>query len=161
MNTDKLSDLPEWDDEHFADNNEDGEDWKPNSTRLACKALYNKWREVVFMLKGLLNGIAENDNDYQGHIARQLLNDAHLAGAKIMSSEAGGIYILRMGNAAIVRELALGIYSGLLLFTEDDIVDEKHIRVLRDEIDSFRKLFIEWINTFQKDEFEDEWGLFV
>lgn len=161
MNTDNLSDLPEWDDERFSNIDDDGEAWMPNSTRVACKALYNKWREVVFMLKGLLSGIAEKDNDYHGHIAGQLLGDAYLAGVKIMSSEAGGLYILRMGNVAIVRELATGIYSGLLLFKEDDIVDEEHIRIVRDEIDNFRKLFIEWVNTFQKDEFEDEWGLFI
>jgi len=36
MDCDKLSDLPEWDDDDFKD--EEGEEWKPNPTRDAYKA---------------------------------------------------------------------------------------------------------------------------
>ncbi len=161
MNADNFSDLPEWVDERFYNEDMEGEEWKPNATYHACKALYEKWREIVFVLKGLLSTIAEGDDGFHSYTAAQVLQDAYLIGAKIISSEAGGIYIIRMGNAAVVRELAMGIYSSLLLFIEDDIIDEGHIRVTRNEIDNFRLLFIEWVNTFQKDECEDEWGLFV
>ena len=93
--------------------------------------------------------------------ARDLFTDAHIVGAKIMSSEAGGIYVIRMENAAIIRKLAQGIASCLLLFIEDADVDESYVQVVRNEISEFRKLFIEWVKTFEKDEFTDEWGLFV
>ena len=36
-----------------------------------------------------------------------------------------------------------------------------HRQIILDEIDHFRELFKVWVGTFQKDEFEDEWGLFV
>ena len=38
MDCDKLSDLPEWDDDDFKDEDEEGEESKPNPTRDACKA---------------------------------------------------------------------------------------------------------------------------
>ena len=162
--------MPDWDDSRFSFGNEDeeGEEWKPNPTREACKVLYRQWLHVVFLLKGLLDhysGIAENENDIEqlmlNDTARDIVGDAHIVGAKIMSSEAGGIYIIRMEHAAIIRQLAQGVATSLLLFLENDIVDEQHIKIVRAEIDKFRELFIIWVNTFQKDEFSDEWGLFV
>jgi hypothetical protein len=166
MESDKFSDMPDWDDERFRsfDEDEEGEDWKPNLTREACKALFGKWQEVVFLLKGIIAPFMDEENEDDPMLrdmARDLFSDAHIVGAKIKSSDAGGIYVLRMENAAIIRKLAQGIASGLLLFIEDAEVDESYIHVVRNEIAEFRKLFIEWVTTFEKDEFVDEWGLFV
>ena len=33
MNFDHLSDLPEWDDDEFKDEDDEGEEWKPNPTK--------------------------------------------------------------------------------------------------------------------------------
>lgn len=165
MKSDKFNDLPDWDDERLHnDEEEEGEAWKPNPTRDACKALFAKWQEVVFLLKGIILPFMEKeeeDDTIFSITARDLFMDAHIVAAKIMSSEAGGIYIIRMENASIIRQLAQGIATNLLLFLEDTDADEKHIEVVRNEISAFRKLFIEWVRTFEKDEFTDEWGLFV
>jgi hypothetical protein len=40
MRHDHLSDLPEWNDDEFKDEDDEGEGWKPKPTREACKALY-------------------------------------------------------------------------------------------------------------------------
>ena len=165
MNTDNLSDLPDWNDADYMAG-EEGEEWKPNPTREACKVLYKQWQQIMFLLKGIVLPIMEKPEDsieaaMDIDMARELHGDAYIVGSKIKSSEAGNIYILRMENAAIIRKLAQGIASGLLLFEMDDSADESHIRVVRDEIDKFRKLFVKWVNTFEKDEFTDEWGLFV
>ena len=167
MNADNLSDLPEWDDDrlNFGIEEDEGEGWKPNPTREACKALYRQWREVMFVLKGILNPILEMDEKEDEMMlvdcARMILTDAHIVGAKIMSSEAGGIYIIRMENAAIIRQLAQSVATSLLLFVEEDTIDNQYIEVVRNEVQKFRLLFIKWVKTFEKDEFTDEWGLFV
>ena len=164
MNTDKFTDLPDWDDKQFNSDDEERESWKPNPTREACKALFRNWQEVVFLLNGILGQFLEKEGKEDTILkftARDLFSDAHIVGAKIKSSEAGGIYIIRMENAAIIRKLAQGIATHLLLFLEDADADESHIEVVRNEISAFRKLFIEWVKTFEKDEFTDEWGLFI
>lgn len=165
MDINKFTDLPDWDDDDFQNEEDEGEEWKPNPTREACKALYAKWQEVFFLLKGILLPIIENeggDGDAMiAHAAEDFYGDALLVGVKIKSSEVAGIYTLRMENAAIIRKAAQSIASGLLLFLEDGDIDENHIMVVRNEINAFRLLFIEWVNTFEKDEFTDEWGLFV
>ncbi len=162
MDLNKFTDLPDWDDDDLHTEEDEGEEWKPNPTRDACKALYGKWQEVVFLLKGILVPLMENADDTMlSHAAGDFYSDSHIVAVKIKSSEAAGIYTVRMENAAIIRKAAQGIASGLLLFMEDDDIDESHIMVIRDEINAFQLLFIEWVNTFEKDEFRDEWGLFV
>lgn len=166
MNTDHLSDLPDWDDEKVRDEGDVEHGWMSSPTRIACKALYNKWREIVFMLNGVLIPIAESNDDEDGdpflkETAQLILSNAYVVGAKIRSSEAGDLYILRMGNAAIIREHAQNISSTLLLFLEEDAVNESYLNVLESEMEKFKQLFIAWAKTFTKDNIIDEWGLFL
>jgi hypothetical protein len=165
MNAEHLSDLPDWEDELDLED-DDLEEWKPNPTRTACKVLYKQWQEVMFLLSGVLmhvleQGELDDDVEFEYDTARTLLCDAYSVATKIRSSEAGNIYILRMENAAMIRRLAQGISSALLLFTEGDVTDISHVKVVRDEIDKFRQFFIAWVNTFERDEYTDQWGLFV
>lgn len=168
MNLDNLNDLPEWDDERMRELNgeEEGDEWKPNPTSDACKALYKKWNEIIVMLRGALNDIGDDepgqhDASFIRDQQEMILGDAFEVGAKIRSSEAGSLYILKMENAAIIRKNAQYIKTAMLGMMADDEVEETYCMVIRDEIDNFRALYKQWIATFKKDEFEDEWGLFV
>ena len=40
-------------------------------------------------------------------------------------------------------------------------IEEDYGNIIRNELDVFRDLFKTWILTFEKDEYTDEWGLFV
>ena len=48
----------------------------------------------------------------------------------------------------------------MLTMMSEEVIEKAHGRVIREEIDKFRILFKTWVSTFQKDEFEDEWGLY-
>ena len=166
MDYDKFSDLPEWEDDEFNDEDEEGEEWKPNPTRDACKALYQQWQQVMIVLNGALDSMkieekedgfpAEYWEDHKG----MLLGDAFQVAVKIKSSEAGNMYMLRMENAGIIRKNAQFIKSAMLTMMSEEVIEKAHGRVIREEIDKFRFLFKTWVSTFQKDEFEDEWGLY-
>jgi hypothetical protein len=98
MNIDDLSDLPDWNDLPFSFEDNEGDECKPNPTRAACKALYQQWQQVMFLLKGILLPIIEQVEDnieasMDIETARQLHGDGYIVGAKIRSSEAGNIYI--------------------------------------------------------------------
>ncbi len=43
----------------------------------------------------------------------------------------------------------------------DGLMEGTHRLIVREEIDKFRELFKQWAASFKKDEFEDEWGLFI
>jgi hypothetical protein len=166
MNLDELADMPDWNDENF-NYDDEGEEWKPGRTREACKKLYGQWQAVMFLLKGILSHYYEkfDSDDIEEliliDVAKNIHGDAHIVGLKIRSSEVGDRYVSRMENAAIVRALAKDIYVELGLFSQKEGMDDDHIMVVRQEIEKFRTLFIEWVNTFEKDDMTDEWGLFV
>ncbi len=164
MNIENLNELPDWDDDAFG--NEDGESWKPNPTRDACKAMYVQWNTVMIVLKAAFESMKEPaDDDLMNKEMVQdqvdmVMGDAFQVAVKIKSSEAG-MYILRMENAAIIRKHAQYIKISTNGFMAQGLMEEEHRRIVREEIDRFRKLFKIWIATFEKDEFEDEWGLFI
>lgn len=161
MNIDHLNGLPPW-----KDNFDEGESWKTNPTTEACKALYEKWREIVSMLTGALGTMkdladAKEDDSFIAEQKAMVLGEAYEAGAKIRSSEAGKMYILRMENAGIIRKNAQFVKSSVLNLMMEGEVDEEHGEIIRNEIDAFRQMFISWVNTFEKDEYTDDWGLYV
>ena len=167
MKIDDLNELPEWKDDRFLNDEEEGEEWKPNPTRELCKALYAQWNNVMIVLKAGFDMLKQptDDNLYSkehtDYIVSMLLGDAHEVAAKLRSSEAGGLYIIRMENAAIIRKNAQYIKISTNGFWADGLMDEEHRAVIRNEIDTFRELFKQWVASFQKDDCEDEWGLFI
>lgn len=171
---DNLSHTPDWDDEDinkYDDPDNEGEEWKPNPTREACKELYQKWQQVMVLLNGALESVKtdlKKDDDeiifskeHWEDLIQTILGDAFQVAVKIKSSEAGGIYVIRMENASIIRKNAQYVASSLLLFMHEKVLEEDYVRVIRKEIDEFKVLFKQWVKTFEKDEFEDEWGLFI
>ncbi len=167
MKYDDLSDLPEWDDDEFKEDEEEGEEWKPNPTRDACKALYQQWQEVMIVLNGTLDSMKVEEKedgfpaDFWEDNKGMLLGDAYQVAIKIQSSETGGLYTIRMENASISRKNAQFIKSNMLSLMAEGVIEEAHGYVIREEIDKFRQLFKYWVSAFQKDEYEDEWGLFI
>ena len=166
MDLDHLSSLPEWDDDDFKNEEDKGEEWKPNPTKDACKELYVQWQQVMIVLKGALVSMKMEEkedgfpSDYWEDHKGMILGDAYQVGVKILSSEAG-LYIIRMENASIIRKNAQSVKSSMLTLMAEEVIEEEYGRIIRSEIDKFRELFKKWVGTFQKDEYEDEWGLFV
>lgn len=166
MGFDHISGLPNWEDEDdYRDDDEEGDEWKPKPTTEACKAMYEQWKQVMIVLNGALETMNTGTGEesfpadfWEDHKA-MLLADAYQVAVKIKSSEAG-LYMIRMENACLIRKNAQFIKSAMLTMTGEGAIEEAHGMVIRDEIDKFRMLFRHWVSTFEKDEFEDEWGLF-
>ena len=165
MRNDDFHELPPWEDDEF-DNDEEGESWKPKPTREACKAMYEQWNEVMTVLRAGLDSLEEArddglfDKDYIEDFKGTLLGDAFEVAVKIKSSESG-MYIIRMENASIIRKNAQYIKISTNGLLADGLMSAEYRQVIRNEIDTFRELFKAWVRTFEKDEFEDEWGLFI
>ena len=167
MRNDDFHELPPWEDDEFDDDDEnEGESWKPNPTKEACKAMYAQWSEVMTVLRAGLDSLEEAkedglfDKEYIEDIKGTLLGDAFEVAVKIRSSESG-MYIIRMENASIIRKNAQYIKISTNGLLADGLMSAEYRQVIRNEIDTFRELFKAWVRTFEKDEFEDEWGLFI
>jgi len=90
-----------------------------------------------------------------------ILSDAYLVGAKIRGAEAGDMYILRMENASFIRSAAQIVYIHMSSLKMQGLAEASHTNAVRREIEKFRTYFKEWVASFEKDEFKDEWGLFT
>ena len=167
MKPDDLNELPDWDDDDFDDEDNDGEGWKSKPTRDACKAMYQQWNTVMTVLKAAFDSLKTTEDDelfskemMEDHVG-MIMGDAYQVAVKIKSSEAGGLYIMRMENAAIIRKNAQFIKISTNSFMLEGMMEPQHRLIIRDEIDTFKELFKTWVASFVKDDCEDEWGLFV
>ncbi len=182
----RLSPFPEWDQVSSArDKPDDGEEWKSNIKNELAENLYNQWQQVYLLLEAIGDSIppvvdTENEADdtfeiseedfdkgifpvsqqYVNHLVENMLGDGMIIPAKISGAESGDMYMLRMENAAIIRKTANDIYIQCASLKMMGAIDEQAVEAVRREIELFRDLFKEWIAGFEKDEYEDEWGLF-
>jgi len=123
--------------------------------------IYQK-AELLFQLVESLAASLPEDNELLQSIKEIMRADAMMLPAKIAGAEAGNIYSIRMQNAAIIRFHAMSIYTqvgGLRMY--DDTIDKKFIQHIRTEIENFRLLFINWVQSFDTSNYIwDEWELF-
>ncbi len=160
-----LNGLPEWDDMRFHD--AEGDEWKKNSgQRLAAKLLYEQWREVF----GLVMAFAENlatDGDapdtetHEQTTKRFIYENALIIGPKLMGAAGTDLYILQMENASIIRTNARQMMEQVCFAVLMGFAEESYKEVIKEAMNRFRELFKNWVATFEKGDFEDEWGLFV
>jgi hypothetical protein len=124
--------------------------------------LYKKAEQIFQLTEGLVQIIPADNEFLQETTVRFMLENAMIIPVKIAGAEAGDLYDLRMENAAIIRKAARELYvqAGSLRF-EEDINDKDYITLLRNEIDEFRLLFIDWVAGFDAWNYvKDNWGLF-
>ena len=124
--------------------------------------LYKKSEEIFKLTHALIQIIPLENEFLQETCAKFMMEDAMMISAKISGAEAVDLYDLKMENAAIIRKCARELYvrAGSLKH-EDDIKDKEYIELLRNEIEAFRLLFIDWVASFDPWNYcIDRWGLF-
>jgi hypothetical protein len=123
--------------------------------------IYKK-AEHIFQLVESLVSILPEDDEYFNETKHFMTGDAMFICAKIMGAEGGDLYCIRMQNAALIRKAAMDLYvhvGGLRMF--DNFKDKNYIPLIRQEIEEFRLLFIEWVASFDTSNYIwDEWELF-
>ena len=133
----------------------------PNYDKTQQLSIYQK-AELLFQLVESLAASLPDDNELLQSMKEIMRADAMLLPAKIAGAESGNIYSIRMQNAAIIRFHAMSLYTqvgGLSLY--DESIDTSFTNLIRSEIENFRLLFIEWVNSFDKSDYIwDEWELF-
>ena len=124
--------------------------------------IYQKAEQIFKLTEGLVHIVPADNEFLQETTVRFMMENAMIIPVKIAGAEAGDLYDLRMENAAIIRKAARELYvqAGSLRF-EEDIKDKDYILLLRETIDEFRELFIDWVAGFDVWNYiKDSWGLF-
>lgn len=132
----------------------DENSWKP--IKINGELLYKKSVDIL----NLSNTICDllEDEMTKGLI----MQNAMVIPAKIRSAMAiDEVYSLVMENAVIVKVNICELNAQLWACEEIYGVEKKYIDVLREEIESFKKIFIDWVSSFDKaNDHPDEWHLF-
>ncbi|SEM26454.1 hypothetical protein SAMN05421856_10277 [Chryseobacterium taichungense] len=122
--------------------------------------LYQKAEEIHQTLR-IITDLFPEDNMYLQTIKQQILGDIMLIQAKIRGAEAVKLYDIKMENAAIIRKAGKDILvsgNNLEMF---GFADAKYYNLIRELIEDFRILFVDWLAGFNRKHFiVDDWGLF-
>lgn len=149
------------DDDDYMDDEMQSDQWKPFYQ--AHKKLSEKAREMFHLILALKESFSDKELEEDHHHPYHLMMEnitmamAKLAGAKVMEDLYHGL----MENAVLIKvnmtELNVQVFAAREFYNGDPT----YLQVIKDELEEFRKLFIEWRNTFDsaKDQ-PDEWHLF-
>lgn len=124
--------------------------------------LYQKAEQIYKITRGLVEIVPADNEFLQETTVRFMMENAMIIPAKIAGAQAVELYDLKMENATIIRKAARELYvqAGSLRF-EEAISDQDYIHLLRNEIEEFRLLFIDWVAGFDVWNYiKDNWGLF-
>jgi hypothetical protein len=103
----------------------------------------------------------EDLKSFGEHYKGIMMEDVMIINAKLKGAEGGDLYSIRMENAVIIKVHAMSLLTATSGLKMMGLSNNKYLQLLRDEIEEFRKLFVEWVNTFDKtNDIPDGWGLF-
>jgi hypothetical protein len=147
-----------WDDD---DNDTPGFDSGAGDRDFESLPIYKKALEIEELTEQIVDTFKnETQAERYGH---GLLEDAMMLPGKIAGAEAMDFYIHKMENATLIKVHARNLLTQTSSIKHLGIVNEQYVQLLRDEIESFRRLFRDWIKTFDANAVKegDGWGLFV
>lgn len=124
--------------------------------------LYQKAEQILKITMGLVTIVPAENEFLQETTVRYMMENALLLPAKIAGVQGIDLYDLKMENATLIRKAARELYvqAGSLRF-DDTIMDKDYIELLRNTIEEFRLLFIDWVENFDPWSYiKDDWGLF-
>ncbi|MES2446139.1 MAG: hypothetical protein V4546_03090 [Bacteroidota bacterium] len=155
---DDMNHMPSWDAFNFLrGEEEDGEEWKNNPKIERAKNLYEQARQVykysALFCETLTGEMADMSKEL-------IMQNAMMLCPKIVGAEGGDMYILRMENASTIRTNARELETQIKATALFENCREVDAAIVVKEIDQFKVLFKIWVSHFEKDDFEDEWGLY-
>ena len=122
--------------------------------------IFRKANDIVQLVDHILEAAPEGNRMLQHQIG-MMQADAMMIPTKIAGAEGGDLYDLRMENAAIIRKSARDLIVGLRGLEMFGFHEQRYFDLLRAELEEFRLLFIDWVASFDKENYIiDRWGLF-
>ena len=139
---------------------DDGDEdfWKP--IKVAGRELYNKSIDILNLSSGICDLL---DDAEDGKLTQQLMmENAIRIPAKIRGGMAvDDIYSLVMENAVIIKVNVSELKAQLWACEQLNGIEKKYVNVLKDEIEIFKSLFINWVKCFDRNnDLPDDWWLF-
>ena len=161
MFSEKFNLLPSWE-SYSLPKTEEGEEWKWKPQLDAAKFLYEQWREVFQLVEAFSDTLPETKEEQMFPDTRHMIfENAYIIAPKIMSASGDTLYEIKMENAALIRFNCRQMMEQIGFAVLIGKGDPAHKAVIEEAVREFRLRFRHWVSLFEKDEFEDEWGLYT
>lgn len=162
MDFSDMHSLPEWDDHRSISRMYEGEEWKSRPHLEAAKELYNKWREIFVLVESYCDTLQDSkEYDHADRNKELIWQNLFIVAPKIIGATAVTDYVRKMENASIVRYNCRELMEQVHFTAMVGAGEEKYAEAIEREMEQFRELFKRWVSTFERDDYEDEWGLFT
>lgn len=120
--------------------------------------IYKKAKEIEDLVEALVSSFDTEKNGREKEICKKMINHSKKLSRKIAAAEGGDIYSLRISNALQIRSFARELQAMLHLSAALKLAHKDYITFIINEINSFRKLFLDWVSTFDKtNDVRDDW----
>ncbi len=151
-----------WDDseDEEAEWDDDGEyDPRKEQEKIYKHPLMVKAKEIIGLTRALVGSLDEARRELYGGL---MMEDAMVMSAKFAGAESIPDFVLKMEKAVIMKVHAKSLNSMTYQLALEETHAEEHLELLRQAIEEYRKLFIEWIKAFdQAEKYDDGWGIFT
>ncbi len=151
-----------WDDseDEEAEWDDDGEyDPRKEQEKIYKHPLMVKAKEIIGLTRALVGSLDEARRELYGGL---MMEDAMVMSAKFAGAESIPDFVLKMEKAVIMKVHAKSLNSMTYQLALEETHAEEHLELLRQAIEEYRKLFIEWIKAFDPAEkYDDGWGIFT
>lgn len=153
----------DFEDDFFNDESASGEalnEIKMEQERISNLPVMIQARQLFVIVNGIIETFSMND-EISLHYKEVMLSDARKLSNRIIAAEDAEHFSLKMENAVLVKVAAQNLLAqeaGLNLLS---LADPAYLELLRNEIEVFRLLFVEWTNSFDRSrDMDDGWKLF-
>jgi hypothetical protein len=120
--------------------------------------VYQKAQELFDLAEVIAEALKEDE--MKEHLASQMLSNAAMVQAKIAGAEGGGLYSLRMQNAVLIKLAVQDMFNAVSFSSMVEINEEDYVDLMRDKVEEFREVFVEWIRGFDKGyDIPDNWAI--
>ncbi len=120
--------------------------------------VYQKAQELFDLAEVIADSLKEDQ--MKEHLAAQMFTNAALIQAKIAGAEGGGLYSLRMQNAVLIKLAVQDMFNAVSFSSMVEINEEDYVDLMRDKVEEFRLVFIDWIRGFDKTyDIPDNWAI--
>lgn len=138
----------------------DKKEFEEREKKIHNLPIMKKAREIYDLTRAITETF-DKEKD-QLRMREHMLSCAVILGPKIAGAAGSDSYMIQMENAVIIKMNARDLLASTSLVRAESLSQPEYLQVLRDEIENFRLLFLEWIKTFKDSEkWDDGWGMFV
>ncbi len=137
----------------------DEESFENQQDRVYKHPLMRKAKDIIGLTHALVGSLDEARKELYGGL---MMKDARVMRTEFAKAEALEDYVAKMENATIMKVHAKSLRAMTFQLGVESTHAEEHLQLLRDAIEEYRKLFIEWVQGFDPSKKRDDgWGIFT